>query len=89
MRISLLPTALFLSLALNLFLVGVIAGTWREMRGPPARFAAGSRSIPSQADMPQIAARVSASFSPIPAVKTRASSPPSAAASEPISRPAR
>ena len=36
MKIPLLPTALFLSLALNLFLVGVIAGTWREMRGPPA-----------------------------------------------------
>ena len=34
MKIPFLPTALFLSLALNLFLVGVIAGTWREMRGP-------------------------------------------------------
>lgn len=38
MKLPVLPTALFLSLALNLFLVGVMAGSWREMRGvvPPA-----------------------------------------------------
>ncbi len=38
LKVPVLPTALFVSCALNLFLVGVIAGGWREMRarpGPP------------------------------------------------------
>lgn len=35
MKFRFLPTALFVSLALNLFLVGVLAGGWREMRARP------------------------------------------------------
>lgn len=37
MKFPALPTAFFLSLALNLFLVGVIAGSWREIRGQAER----------------------------------------------------
>jgi hypothetical protein len=56
----------------------------REMRGPRARFASSSRSMPSHADAAQIRFRISAEFSPMPAVKTSPSTPPSTAASAPI-----
>ncbi len=59
------------------------------IRGPPAPFAAGSSSTPSQAASRQTRSRIAGAFSPTPAVKTTASSPPSAAASEPSSRPIR
>ncbi|MFM1960793.1 MAG: hypothetical protein RL588_2310 [Pseudomonadota bacterium] len=36
MKFRFLPTALFVSLAFNLFLVGVLAGGWREIRSLPA-----------------------------------------------------
>lgn len=35
LKFRLLPAALFASLALNLFLVGVISGGWRDLRGRP------------------------------------------------------
>jgi len=60
-----------------------------EMRGPPAAFAAGSSSTPSQAAPRQTRSRIGAEFSPTPAVNTIASSPSSAAASDPSSRPIR
>src|SRR4029450_11899329 len=49
----------------------------REMRGPPDAFASGSSSMPIHADASQIRRRISADFSPMPAVKTSASTPPS------------
>lgn len=60
MKIPVLPTAVFLSLALNLFLIGVIAGTWREMRGSPA-----SGPVPGHATPP-------ASLSPDPGLSAPA-----------------
>ena len=60
-----------------------------EMRGPLAAFACSSISIPSQPQAAPIRLRISAEFSPIPAVKTSASIPPSAAASAPVSFAAR
>ena len=59
------------------------------MRGPPAWLAAGSSSTPSQAASRQTRSRIAGACSPIPAVKTSASMPPAAAASEPSSRPMR
>src|SRR6185437_3484110 len=56
------------------------------MRPAPASLRAASGSRPSQVQPSITAARVAGSFSPIPAVKISASSPPSAAAMEPISR---
>ena len=62
----------------------------RELiRGPPASFAAASNSSPSHPAVAQARRRIKALFSPMPAVKTSASIPPSAAASEPSSRPIR
>ena len=55
-------------------------------RGPPRVFAASSSSSPNHAASRQTRARIAAAFSPIPPVKTSASSPPRAAASEPSSR---
>ena len=46
MRLPVLPTAVFLSLALNLFLIGVIAGTWREIRGSQAPTPAATEAPP-------------------------------------------
>ena len=60
-----------------------------EIRGPPLVFAVSSRVMPSHTACRQTPARTSAACSPIPPVKTRASRPPSAAASEPSSRPIR
>src|SRR6185437_3760049 len=60
-----------------------------EMRGPPAALAASSSTSPVQRASRQIRARIAAACSPIPAVKTSASSPPSAATREPSSRPTR
>ena len=57
-----------------------------EMRGPPRRLASSSSCRPSHAASAQTRARIAAAFSPTPPVKTSASSPPSAAASEPSSR---
>ena len=50
--------------------------------GPPVVFAASSISNPSHAACSQTRRRISAACSPMPAVKTSASRPPSAAASE-------
>ena len=67
---------------------GALAG--RLMRGPPAlAFASASSSMPSQAASRHTAPRIGTACSPMPAVNTSASSPPSAAASEPSSRPMR
>ena len=60
-----------------------------EMRAAPASLAEASSPSPSQALRLQMSARTGAAFSPIPPVKTMASSPPSAAASEPSSRATR
>ena len=60
-----------------------------EMRGPPAVFAAASTFTPTQAALPHTRSRMTTEFSPIPPVKTIASNPPKAAASEPSSRPMR
>ena len=46
----------------------------------------GSSATPSQVALSQTRSRIGAACSPMPAVKTKASSPPSAAASEPSSR---
>src|SRR5262249_52273190 len=59
------------------------------MRGPPRALAAASSSTPSHAAPWHTRSRMTAAFSPIPPVNTIASSPPSAAASEPSSRPMR
>src|SRR5262245_7424434 len=56
-----------------------------EIRGPLLSFDLLSSSIPNQADASQIRLRTSAEFSPMPAVNTSASSPPSTALSAPIS----
>ena len=56
------------------------------MRGPPAAFACGSSSTPSQAAPRQTRSRIAGAFSPMPAVNTMASRPPSAAAIDPSSR---
>ncbi len=56
----------------------------REIRGPRLSFAASSSSIPSQAEASQIRFRISAEFSPMPAVNTSPSIPPNTAASAPI-----
>ena len=61
----------------------------REIRGAVRAFASRSSSMPSQADASQIRSRISAEFSPMPAVNTSASIPPSTAASAPISLAAR
>ena len=50
---------------------------------PPAALAAGSSTPPSQASRCTMAARIAGEFSPMPAVNTKASRPPSAAASRP------
>ena len=50
-----------------------------EIRGPPDAFADLSSFTPSHARLSQSAARTSGEFSPIPAVNTKASSPPSTA----------
>ena len=55
-----------------------------EMQGPPASFAASSSPSPSQVRPRQIRARITAACSPIPPVNTMPSTPPSAAASEPV-----
>ena len=54
--------------------------------GPPAAFAASSKCTPSHAACSHTRRRISAACSPMPAVKTSASSPPRAAASDPSSR---
>ena len=59
------------------------------MRGPSASLAASSNCSPSQAASRQTRARIEAAFSPMPPVKTSASSPPNAAANDPNSRPIR
>ena len=64
-------------------LVGRAPGERFEISVAPASFAAGSSSAPSQPRRLAMRARIAAEFSPTPAVKTRASSPPSAAASMP------
>ena len=56
------------------------------IRGPPLSFAVASSSRPSQLASRHTPARMAAAFSPMPAVNTTASRPPSAAASEPSSR---
>ena len=60
-----------------------------EMRVAPAALAAGSSSAPSQARRSAMRARIGAACSPMPAVKTKASRPPRAAASSPTCRPQR
>src|SRR4029077_21232661 len=60
-----------------------------EIRGPLAAFAFSSRSTPSQAQASLTRWRISAEFSPIPAVNTSASIPQSTAAKAPISLAAR
>ena len=57
----------------------------REMRGPLPPLAAGSIPTPSQAQASPMRRRISGEFSPMPAVKTRPSIPPRAAARAPIS----
>jgi hypothetical protein len=64
----------------------VIAASGAPIRGPPAELAAASISTPSHAASRHTRSRMAAEFSPTPAVKTIASSPSSAAASEPSSR---
>src|SRR3984893_8791990 len=59
------------------------------MRSLCSRLAASSNSKPSQAQAWQMALRTGAAFSPTPAVKTRPSRPPSAAASEAMWRATR
>src|SRR6478672_438266 len=54
--------------------------------GPPAVFAASSSDTPSHAASSQTRRLISGACSPIPAVKTTASNPPRAAASDPSSR---
>ena len=49
-----------------------------------AALAGGSSTAPNQASLPTTRERTPAEFSPIPAVKTTASSPPSAEASMPV-----
>ena len=56
------------------------------MRSALRALAAASSSMPSQAAARQTFSRTGAACSPMPPVNTSASSPPSAAASEPISR---
>ena len=56
---------------------------------PPAAFPAGSSVPPSQASFSTIRARRPGEFSPIPAVNTKPSMPPSAAASRPACSPTR
>ena len=58
----------------------------RSRRWLSLALAAGSISIPSQADRAHTCSRTAAACSPMPPVNTSASSPPSAAASEPSSR---
>src|SRR6185436_4686504 len=58
----------------------------REIRVCFLLFASVSSSMPSHADPSQMRLRTSAEFSPIPAVNTSPSIPPSTAASPPISR---
>ena len=60
-----------------------------EMRRLPAALAAGSSSAPSQARRSAMRARIAGAFSPMPAVNTKASRPPRAAASWPACRPQR
>ena len=60
-----------------------------EIRVRLPAFASRSRSIPSHADDSQMRRRISAEFSPIPAVNTNPSNPPKTAASAPISLVAR
>jgi hypothetical protein len=60
-----------------------------EMQVACASLAARSNCNPSQADASQILRRTSAECSPMPAVNTMASNPPSTAAKAPISRAAR
>ena len=57
-----------------------------ETHPRPRSLAAGSTATPSQPSASQTRRRITAEFSPMPAVNTSASIPPSAAASEPISR---
>ena len=57
----------------------------RDAACAPASLAAGSSSAPSQASRSAMRARIAGEFSPMPAVKTKASRPPSAAASRPAS----
>ena len=55
----------------------------------PAALASGSRTAPSHASFSTMRARMLGEFSPMPAVNTKASSPPSAAASRPAWSPTR
>ena len=59
------------------------------MRGPPRALAVGVELDAEPGRARQTRARIGAACSPMPAVKTMASSPPRAAASEPSSRPMR
>ena len=61
----------------------------REIRGPLRALASASSSRPSQAEDSQIRRRISAEFSPMPAVNTNPSMPPKTAARAPISLAAR
>ena len=75
-------------------LVGITQAETRAVRRGDARAAARrsprrSSSMPSQAEASQMRRRISAEFSPMPAVKTSASTPPRTAASAPISLAAR
>jgi hypothetical protein len=70
--------------------------TWRLMRlsrpaidVSPAALACGSSTAPSHASFSTMRARMPGEFSPIPAVNTKASRPPSAAASRPAWSPTR
>src|SRR5437763_3740552 len=60
-----------------------------EIRGPPAWLAASLSMTPSHCASWHTRARIGAACSPMPPVKTSASSPPSADTSDPSSRPMR
>ena len=65
-------------------------GLWAAlMQGWPAALASASKTRPVHAASRHTRSRIAALFSPMPAVNTSASSPPSAATSEPSSRPMR
>ena len=66
--------------------VGFDLGCRRAEAGASLGVGFGVHSTPSQASPRQTRSRISAVFSPMPPVKTRASIPPKAATSEPTSR---
>ena len=78
---------------INSSLVGITQAetllAWVEIRGPLRLLASASSSMQSQSEDSHILWRISVEFSPMPAVKTRPSTPFNAAAIAPISLVAR